>query len=112
MGLREYEARIHEITPLRRAGPLDTPSPSVPAELRAYPGKYLLMQAQAEFLIQYEGGGLLLNNQAAKRVIRLKPQGTEGHWQDESGNLSIRFELDGKGEVEALVMESITRFRR
>jgi transglutaminase-like putative cysteine protease len=106
------ETRIHELLPMRRTGPLDVPAADVPAGLRAYPGKYLLMQAPAEFLVQYEGGTLFLNNQAAKRVIRLKPQGTEGRWQDESGNLSLRFVLDGKGAVESLVMESITRFRR
>jgi len=106
------EARIHEILPMRRTGPLDTQPADVPAELRAYPGKYLLMQAQAEFLVQCEGGALLLNNLAAKRITRLKPQGDPGRWQDESGNLSIRFALDGKGDVESLVMETITRFKR
>ena len=106
------EARIHELLPMRRTGPLDAPAADVPAELRGYPGKYLLVQAQAEFLVQYEGGVLLLNNLAAKRIIRLKPQGTEGRWQDESGNLSLRFALDGRGEAESLIMESVTRFRR
>jgi len=106
------EARIHELLPMRRTGPLDAPAADVPAELRGYPGKYLLVQAQAEFLVQYEGGVLLLNNLAAKRITRLKPQGVEGRWQDESGNLSIRFALDGKGEVESLVLESVSRFRR
>jgi transglutaminase-like putative cysteine protease len=106
------EASIHEILPLRRTGPLDAPPPNLPAELRGYPGKYLLMQAQAEFLVQYGDGALLLNNLAGKRITRLKPPGADGRWQDESGNLSIRFALDAKGEVESLVMESITRFRR
>jgi hypothetical protein len=106
------EARIHEILPMRRTGPLDTPPAEVPADLRGYPGKYLLMQAPAEFHVQYEDGVLLLNNLSAKRITRLKPQGGDGRWQDESGNLSFRFALDGKGEVESLVMESVTRFRR
>jgi hypothetical protein len=104
------EAHIHEIKPMRRAGPLDAPPADVPAELRGYPGKYLL--AQAEFLVQYEGGALVLHNLSAKRITGLKPQGAEGRWQDESGDLSIRFGLDGNGDVESLVMESISRFRR
>ena len=87
-------------------------APTPYCRLQAYPGKYLLMRAQAEFLIQYEGGALLLNNLSAKRITHLKPQGGERLWQDESGNLSIRFALDAKGEVDSLVMESITRFRR
>jgi hypothetical protein len=106
------EARIHELLPMRRTGPLDAPPADIPSELRSYPGKYLLVRAQAEFLVQYEGGALLLNNLAAKRISRLKPQGTEGRWQDESGNLSLRFALDAKGDVESLIMESVTRFRR
>jgi hypothetical protein len=53
-----------------------------------------------------------LNNLLAKRITRLDPQGGEGRWQDESGNVSIRFASDGKGEVESLVMESVTGFRR
>jgi len=106
------ETCIHELLPLRRTGPLDAPPADLPAELRSYPGKYLLVRAQAEFLVQYEGGALILNNLSAKRITRLKPQGVEGRWQDESGNLSIRFALDGKGEVESLVLESVSRFRR
>jgi len=106
------EARIHEILPMRRTGPLEEPPPDLPSELRSYPGKYLLLQAQAEFLVQYENGTLLLNNLAAKRITRLKPPGADGRWQDESGNLSIRFSLDAKGDAESLTMETITRFRR
>ncbi|MBZ5497038.1 MAG: hypothetical protein LAP85_11600 [Acidobacteriia bacterium] len=106
------EVRVHEIMMLRRTGPPDVPSADLPAELRGYPGKYLLAQAQAEFVVQYEGGTLLLHNLSAKRVTRLKPLGTEGRWQDESGNLSIRFAMDGKTEVESLVMESVSRFLR
>ncbi len=106
------EACLHEIMPMRRTGPLDMPQPEVPAPLRSYPGRYVLMQAQAEFLVQYENGALLLNNLPAKRVTRLKPQGDEGRWQDESGNLLVSFRSDGNGNVEALVMESISRFRR
>jgi len=106
------EACIHEFQPMRRTGPLDLPPADAPAELRGYLGKYLLMQAQAEFLVQTEDGVLLLNNLAAKRITRLKPQAAEGCWQDESGNLSIRFALDGKRDVESLVVESVTRFRR
>ena len=106
------EARIHELMPMRRTGPLDAPPADIPAELRGYPGRYLLVRAQAEFHIQYEDGILLLNNLSAKRIARLKPQGGEQRWQDEAGNLSIRFALDGKGDVESLVMETITRFMR
>ena len=106
------EARIHEILPMRRTGPLDAPPADAPAELRACSGKYLLVQAQAEFHIQYEDGVLLLNNLSAKRITRLKPQDGVGRWQDESGNLSIRFALDVKGEAESLIMETVTRFRR
>jgi hypothetical protein len=106
------EARIHEILPMRRTGPLDAPPQDVPAEFRGYPGKYLLMQAQAEFLIQYENGALLLNNQAAKRITRLKPPGPDGRWQDESGSLSVRFALNAKGDAETLIMETVTRFKR
>jgi hypothetical protein len=106
------EARIHELLPMRRSGPPDAPAADVPAELRSYLGKYLLIRTQAEFQVQYEGGTLALNNLAAKKITRLKPQGGEGRWQDESGNLSLRFALDSKGEVDSLVLESITRFRR
>jgi transglutaminase-like putative cysteine protease len=106
------EARIHELLPMRRTGPLDAPPADIPTELRSYPGKYLLLRAQAEFLVQYEGGALLLNNLAAKRITRLKPPGADGRRQDESGNLSIWFTLDAKGDVESLVMETITRFRK
>jgi hypothetical protein len=107
------DARIHEILPMRRTGPLEGPPPAdVPAELQGYTGKYLLLQAQAVFTIQYEGGALLLNNLSAKRITRLKPPGADGRWQDESGNLSIRFALDAKGDVESLVMETVTRFKR
>ncbi len=106
------EVHLHEILPLRRTGPLDAPVADVPADYRRYPGRYLLLQTQAEFLVQYEEGTLLLHNLAAKRITRLKPSGDEGRWQDESGNLSIRFVLDEKGEVGSLTVESISRFRR
>jgi transglutaminase-like putative cysteine protease len=106
------EVRVHEITPLRRTGPLDEPTPDMPKELRKYPGKYMLVQAQAEFVVQYEGGCFLLHNLKAKRITRMKQMGTQSRWQNESGNLSIGFALDGKGEVESLSLESISRFRR
>jgi hypothetical protein len=106
------EVQVHEIVPLRRTGSLDAPLADVPDEVRRYPGKYLLVQTQAEFLVQFDGGVLLLQNLRAKKITRLKPLGAGGCWQDESGNLCIRFSLDGKGEVESLVMESVSRFRR
>jgi len=104
--------RLHQIIRLPKTGAPASPAESVPAELRPYPGAYLLQQASVEFTVVYENLGLVINDPLAKRAIKLKPSGQPGAWIDEFGKFTIRFETDDAGKAAALLLAGVTVFRR
>jgi transglutaminase-like putative cysteine protease len=104
--------RLHQSIRLPRAGPPTSPMDAVPAELRAYPGAYLLQQAQAQFMVVYENSTLVINDPLAKRAIKLKPAGRPGAWIDEFGKYTVRFATDVAGSVNAMLLEGATVFQR
>jgi len=104
--------RLHQIFRLPRTGGQGAPPAGVPAEMRLYPGTYLLAQARAEFTVVYEDGGLVINDPLAKRAIKLKPSGQAGTWIDEFGKFTIRFETDEAGKVTAMLLDGATVFKR
>jgi transglutaminase-like putative cysteine protease len=104
--------RLHQTVRLPRTGPPASPVDAVPADLRPYPGAYLLQQAQAQFTVVYEGQTLVINDPLAKRAIKLKPSGQSGAWIDEFGKFTIRFETDDAGKAAALLLDGVTIFRR
>lgn len=106
------ELRLHEIVRLRRTGEPDIPNTEVPEKYRPYPGKYLLPQPQAEFLVLYENGSLAVVDPLAKKTIRLQPPNAEGGRLDEFNRNTIRFEQDAAGNITAMIIDAVSRFRR
>jgi hypothetical protein len=106
------EMQIHEIIRMRRtAAPEEIPE-EVPAEYGPYLGTYLLAQVQAEFTVVFDDGRLAMEDPLARKTIHLQPPDEHGGWLDEFGKNTIRFETSAAGEVEALVVDSVSRFRR
>ncbi len=106
------EVRVHEIMRLRKTGESDAPSLEIPAEYRSYPGKYLLAQLQAEFIVLYENESLAIKDPLAKKTIRLKSPDKDGNWPDEFHRNTIRFEKNSAGDVLAMIIDSVAGFRR
>ena len=104
--------RLHQVLRLRKTGSPPEASGDAPAEVRAYPGTYLLAQAQAEFTLSREAQRLSLYDPLSKRTIPLKPSGKPGTWTDASGRITIRFEKDEAGGVAAMLLDGVTLFRR
>jgi len=104
--------RLHQTIRLPRTGPPPSPVDAVPAELRAYPGAYLLQQAQAQFTVAYENSTLVINDPLARRTIELKPADRPGAWIDQFGKYTVRFETDAGGHLTAMLFDAVTVFRR
>ncbi len=106
------EVRLHEVVRLRRTGDSDHPLAEVPADYQPYPGKYLLAQRQAEFVVLYENESLAVRDPLAKKTVRLQNPDNEGKWLDEFKRNTIQFEKDDAGKVSAMVIDAVSRFRR
>lgn len=104
--------KLHQIFRLPRTGEQGAPAAGVPADMRPYPGTYLLAQMRAEFTVVYENAGLVINDPLAKRAIKLKPSSEAGAWIDEFGKFTIRFESDEAGKVTAMLLDGATVFKR
>ena len=104
--------KLHQTVRLPRTGPPASPLDGVPAELRPYPGAYLLQQAQAQFTVVYESSTLVINDPLAKRAVKLKPVDRPGAWIDEFEKFAVRFEVDAAGAATAMLLEGVTAFRR
>jgi hypothetical protein len=106
------EMQLHQILPLpRRSGTADT-SGDVPEKFRPYPGKYYLAAVQAEFTVRYQNGGLAVHDPLENRTIGLRPPDAEGRWVDEFDKNAIFFDVDAQGNVQAMKIDSVTKFRR
>jgi transglutaminase-like putative cysteine protease len=103
---------MHELVTLLRKSVPDEMDEDVPEELRAYLGKYLLPQLQAEFTVLHRGGGLAVYDPLATRTIGLQPPDDRGRWVDEFGKNSMSFDTDEAGGVTAMIIDSHTKFRR
>jgi hypothetical protein len=104
--------KLHQTIRLPRTGPPASPVETVPAGLRAYPGAYLLQQAQAQFTVVYENSTLVINDPLAKRAIKLKEADRPGVWIDEFGKFTVRFTTDAAGNVAAMLLDGVAVFRR
>jgi len=111
-GGRAVELWLHQIVRLRRTGAPAASAAAVPADVQPYPGTYLLAQAQAEFTVAWEDGGLVLHDPLAKKAVPLKPSGKAVTWVDPSGRVSLSFERDPAGSVAAMLIAGATVFRR
>jgi hypothetical protein len=84
----------------------------VPVDLQPYLGTYLLAQAQAEFTVSWEDGGLVLHDPLAKKAVPLKAAAKAGTWVDPSGRVSLWFERDQAGGVAAMLIDGAVVSRR
>ena len=106
------EMHLHQIIPVpRKSGP-QSANNNVPEKFRPYLGKYLLAALQAEFTVLYKDGGLAINDPLAKKVIKLQSPNEKGKWVDEFNKNSIFFEMDNKGNVTAMKIDSVDKFTR
>jgi transglutaminase-like putative cysteine protease len=122
------EMQLHQIIPLsRRPGTPEANDPApgpegrcasglrvedVPEKFRPYLGKYYLAAVHAEFTVQYRNGGLAVHDPLASKTIGLRPPDEEGRWVDEFDKNAILFDVDAQGNVQAMKIDSVTRFRR
>jgi transglutaminase-like putative cysteine protease len=106
------EMHLHQIIPLpRKSGP-QSANNNVPEKFRPYLGKYSLAALQAEFTVLYKDGGLAVNDPLAKKVIKLQPPNEKGMWVDEFNKNSIFFDMDNKGNVTTMKIDSVDKFTR
>ncbi len=106
------EMHLHQIIPLpRKPGPQNLNN-NVPENFRPYLGKYSLAALQAEFTVLYKDGGLAVDDPLAKKVVKLQSPNEKGRWVDEFNKNSIFFELDNKGNVTAMKIDSVDKFTR
>ncbi|MHC4586849.1 MAG: transglutaminase-like domain-containing protein [Planctomycetota bacterium] len=106
------EMQLHQIVPLpRKSGPEKVDS-SVPEKFRPYLGKYSFAALQAEFTVLYKDGSLAVDDPTVKKVIKLQLPDEKGRWVDEFNKNSIFFDLDEKGNVKAMNIDSVSKFLR
>ena len=84
----------------------------MPERFRTYLGSYLLAPLQATFSVIYRDGRLVVQDPLAQKDVGLQSPDEEGWFLDEFDKNSLRFESDGEGKVAALVLDSVSRFRR
>jgi len=106
------EMHLHQIIPLPRKSRPQSANNNVPEKFRPYLGKYSLAALQAEFTVIYKDGGLAVNDPLAKKVIKLQSPNEKGRWVDEFNKNSIFFDMDNKGNVTAMKIDSVDTFTR
>ena len=106
------EMQLHEIVPMPKQSSPEAVDENVPEKFRAYLGKYFLAALQAEFTVQYKDGSLAVDDPLAKKTIKLQLPDEKGGWVDEFNKNTIFFELDDEGNVKAMNVDSVSRFRR
>jgi transglutaminase-like putative cysteine protease len=109
---KAVEMELHQIIPLSRRPGTPEASEDVPEKFRPYLGKYYLAAVHAEFTVLYRKGGLAVHDPLENKTIGLRPPDGEGRWVDEFDKNAILFDLDGQGNVQAMKIDSVTKFRR
>lgn len=109
---RRSELRLHQVVRLQKTAAPDEVGPAVPEEARRFLGSYRLAARQATFEVVYRAGGLAVKDPLAGKTVGLGPPDAEGRRVDEFGKNTLWFEEGSQGEVQALVIDSVTRFRR
>jgi hypothetical protein len=104
--------RLHQIVRMARTSATPTGPGVGTADLRRCLGTYLFAQARAEFTVTSDGKGLIVNDPLAKREIRLEPGASPGTWVDEDGKYRIRFDIDDRGAVTAMLFDAAAIFRK
>ena len=106
------EMHLHQIIPLpRKSGP-QSANNNVPEKFRPYLGKYSLAALQAEFTVLYKDGGLAVDDPLNKMVVKFQPPNDKGRWVDEFNKNSIFFDMDNKGNVTIMKIDSVDKFNR
>ncbi|MHC4084696.1 MAG: transglutaminase-like domain-containing protein [Planctomycetota bacterium] len=106
------QMQLHQIVPLpRKSGPEKVDN-NIPEKFRPYLGKYSFAALQAEFTVLYKDGSLAVDDPTVKKVIKLQLPDEKGRWVDEFNKNSIFFDLDEKGNVKAMNIDSVSKFLR
>jgi hypothetical protein len=106
------EMQLHQIVPMpRKSGP-EKVNNSVPKKFRPYLGKYSFAALQADFTVLYKDGSLAIDDPIEKTTVKLKLPDEKGRWVDEFNKNTIFFDLDDRGNVKAMNIDSVTKFSR
>jgi hypothetical protein len=106
------EMQLHQIVPMpRKSGP-EKVNNSVPKKFRPYLGKYSFAALQADFTVLYKDGSLAIDDPIEKTTVKLKLPDEKGRWVDEFNKNTIFFDLDDRGNVKAMNIDSVTKFLR
>ena len=106
------EMHLHQIIPLPRKSSPQNLNNNVPEKFRPYLGKYSLAALQAEFTVLYKNGGLAVDDPLAKKIVKLQTPNEKGRWVDEFNKNSIFFDMDNKGNVTVMKIDSVDKFTR
>jgi len=109
---RVDELEIHQLVRMRRTADPESVGDEVPEAMRPLLGDYLLAPLQATFTVIWRDGRLVVQDPLAKTDIGLQPPDAEGRFVDEFDKNSLSFERDDEGDVIALLLDSVNRFRR
>jgi transglutaminase-like putative cysteine protease len=106
------EIQLHQIVPLpRKSGPEKVDN-TIPEKFRPYLGKYSFAALQTEFTVLYKDGSLAVDDPTVKKVIKLQLPDENRKWVDEFNKNAIFFDLDDRGNVKAMNIDSVTKFHR
>ena len=106
------EMELHQIIPLpRKSGP-EKVNNNVPEKFRPYLGTYSLAALRVDFTVLYKNGSLAVNDPLAKKIVKLQLPNEKGRWLDEFNKNTIFFELDNRGNVESMKIDSVDKFTR
>jgi hypothetical protein len=106
------EMQLHQIVSMpRKSGP-EKVDDNVPEKFRPYLGKYSFAALQADFTVLYKDGSLAVDDPLEKKTIKLQLPDENRRWVDEFNKNSIFFDLDDRGNVTSMNIDSVTKFRR
>ncbi|MBN1804947.1 MAG: transglutaminase domain-containing protein [Sedimentisphaerales bacterium] len=106
------ELHLHQIIPLPKKSAPQSIDDNIPEKFRPYLGTYSLAALQADFKVFYKNGGLAVDDPLAKKIVKLQPPNEKGMWVDEFNKNSIFFDMDSKGNVKAMKIDSVDKFKR
>ena len=103
---------LHEVYSLpHREAPEADPG-DVPPDLLPCLGKYHFASLNADFVVDWDRGGLKLQAPRTDRAFNLRPADGEGTWKSEHGPFTVSFVKGVDGRVASMTLDSTSEFER
>lgn len=104
------EMVVHEVVSMPKQSHIEKIGDDAPEKFRQYPGDYLFVAMQTDYTVLYKDGSLAYIDPFSKKIVKLQLPDDKGIWRDESNKNTITFDLDDKGNVKSMNLDSSTVF--